>query len=64
MWLEGEILFLDLWIHEVAVHDVIWEKPILGVPSTSNSVPPLRISMLWHCLAAAKAYQTGFLRLS
>jgi hypothetical protein len=56
-----EVQFLDIWIHEVAFHDVLWEKPISGIPTTANPIPSARVNMLWHCLTAAKVYATNFL---
>jgi hypothetical protein len=56
-----EIQFLDIWIHEVAFHDALWEKPILVIPTTTNPIPSARVNMLWHCLAAAKVFATNFL---
>jgi hypothetical protein len=56
-----EIQFLDIWIHEVAFHDALWDKPISGITTTANPIPSARVNMLWHCLAAAKVFATNFL---
>ncbi|RFU27367.1 hypothetical protein B7463_g8968, partial [Scytalidium lignicola] len=56
-----ELQLLDIWIHEVAFHDVLWENPISGNTTAKNPFPVSRINMLWHCLAVSKAYLTEFL---
>lgn len=58
-----EVQFLDLWIHEVALHDVVWQ----GLEATDMmAAKPLslaRINMLWHILTVAKEYAVAFLDL-
>ncbi|KAH8806171.1 hypothetical protein F5884DRAFT_470427 [Xylogone sp. PMI_703] len=56
-----EFQLLDLWIHEVAFHDVLWENPVSGRTTARHPVSPTRINMLWHCLSVAKVYLTDFL---
>ncbi|KAJ9200792.1 transcriptional regulator family: Fungal Specific TF [Paecilomyces variotii] len=56
-----EIQFLDLWIHEVSFHDVLWERPIPGTQTATRTLPPTRLNMLWHCLTVAKACAISFL---
>lgn len=51
---------MDLWINEVTFHDALWETPVAGMP-TANTVSPARISLLWQCLAFAKASAVNFL---
>ncbi|KAJ9296260.1 hypothetical protein DTO271G3_5401 [Paecilomyces variotii] len=56
-----EIQFMDLWIHEISFHDVLWEKPIPGNQTATRTLPPARLNMLWHCLTVARACAISFL---
>ncbi|RFU35506.1 hypothetical protein B7463_g797, partial [Scytalidium lignicola] len=56
-----EVQFLDIWIHEVAFHDILWESPNSDTSTAANPIPSARVDMLWHCLTAAKVCATNFL---
>ncbi|KAK9344247.1 hypothetical protein V1522DRAFT_410860 [Lipomyces starkeyi] len=64
-----DFLFLDVWIHEVALHDEFWPipsqyvstGPISQSPSRGRSFSFSRTNMLWHNLVTTKMYLETFL---